>query len=447
METGHLLAKARNAIDLIRHAAIALIAAGTVLFAVMAVYQAATNDSVVIEPVAVPSEFEGKGFGGAIAIQRILDEVSSIQGQSASRKGAVSIADKPTGDAVPALETPVGGINFKNVANVLRQVMGRQVVRITGEITARESKEGEPKIYELRMRRLPERKIIVSVETAESPDRLFRKAAWALAESFDPYIVARAYYRQKDIANALRMINVCLTNEDPDDDKWAWMLKAWMNFDARRYKDVLSDTNAALRIDPKFASAYFWQSLALREIKEFDSALKAAESAIGLAPGIPQGYFAKGRVLHDTGRHEDAIRSFDQAIKRDPRHFSAYNQSGLSLSSLKRWKEAAERFERAIHLEPGNVWFHHNLAEALHEQGHNEEALARIDFALTLDAENPALHVLKGNIEISLGKESEAIASAANLRKLVEQDKKKIPEWAIEDAAKLLEFARNKRRG
>ena len=120
METGYLLSKTRNGIELILHAAIALIAAGTVLFAMMAVYQAATNDSVVIEPVTVPSEFEGKGFGGAISIQRILDEVSIIQLQSASRKGAVGIADKPVGDAVPALETPIGGINFKNVANVLR---------------------------------------------------------------------------------------------------------------------------------------------------------------------------------------------------------------------------------------------------------------------------------------------------------------------------------------
>lgn len=446
METGHLLSKARNAAEFIRQAAIALIAAGTVLLAVMAVYQAATNDSVVIEPVTVPSEFEGKGFGGAISIQRILDEVSVIQSQSASRKGAVGIADKPAGDAVPALETPVGGINFKNVANVLRQAMGRQVIRITGEITARETKEGTPKTFELRLRRLPERKIIVSVESDESPDQLFRKAAWALVESFDPYIAARAYYRRKDSPNAQRMINVCLTNDDSADDKWAWMLKAWMDFDAKRYEEVLSDADAALRIDPKFASAHFWQSLALREKKEFERALKAAELTIGLSPGIPHGYFAKGRVLRDMGRHEDAIRSFDQAIKREPSHFAAYNQSGLSMMSLQRWTEAAERFEKAIHLESGNAWFHHNLASALQGQGRHADALARINIALSLDAESPALHILKGNVELSLEKYGEALASAVILRKLVEQDKKKIPEWAAEDAARLLEFSESRRK-
>jgi tetratricopeptide (TPR) repeat protein len=446
MKIEHLLSKARNAAEFIRHAAIAFIAAGTVLFAVMAVYQAATNDSVVIEPVAVPSEFEGRGYGGAISTQRILDEISTIQSQSASRKGTVGIADKPVGDSVPALETPVGGINFKNVANVLRQAMGRQVIRITGEITARETKAGAPKTFELRLRRLPERKIIVSVESGESPDQLFRMAAWAMVESFDPYIAARAYYRGKDVANAQRMINVCLTNNDPGDDKWAWMLKAWMDFDAKRYQEVIADAEAGLRIDPKFASAYYWQSMALREKKEFDMALKAAELSIGLSPGIPQGHFAKGRVLRDMGHHEDAIRSFDQAITRDPRHYSAYNQSGLSLMDLQRWKEAAERFERALHLEPGNVWYHHNLASALQGQGLRAEALARINFALSIDAENPALHILKGNIELSLGKISEALASATILRKLVEQDKKKIPEWAAEDAARLLELSEAKQK-
>lgn len=441
METGHLLSKTRNGIELIRHAAIALIAAGTVLFAMVAVYQAATNDSVVIEPITVPSEFEGKGFGGAISTQRILDEVSAIQSQGESRKGTVGIADKPTGDAVPALETPVGGINFKNVAGVLRQAMGKQIIRITGEITTREAKEGAPKIFELRLRRLPDRQIIASVESGESPDQLFRKAAWALVESFDPYIVARAYYKQRDAGNALRMINVCLTNDDPNDDKWAWTFKAWIDFDMGRYEDVLTDADAALGIDPKFDTGYFWRSLALREKREYDKAMSAAEETIRLSPGRPQGYFAKGRVLRDMRRHEEAIKSFDQSIKRDPRYYAAYNHSGLSLMNLKRWKEAGERFERASHIEPKNAWFLHNLASALKAQGRHDEALSKITLAVSLDSENPALHVLRGNIEMVLGRENEALVSAGALRLLVDRDKKKVPEWAAEDAARLFDFS------
>jgi hypothetical protein len=37
------------------------------IFGGLAVHQAATNDSIVVEPISVPSGFEGKGFRGAIA--------------------------------------------------------------------------------------------------------------------------------------------------------------------------------------------------------------------------------------------------------------------------------------------------------------------------------------------------------------------------------------------
>jgi hypothetical protein len=41
-------------------------------------------------------------------------------------------------------------------------------------------------------------------------------------------------------------------------------------------------------------------------------------------------------------------------------------------------------------------------------------------------------------IELSLSKKVEAVKSAASLRKLIDQGKKKIPTWAAEDAEKLL---------
>lgn len=440
LESSTLLTKARTGIELLRHSVVALVAGGTVIFAGLSVYQAATNDSIVIDPISVPSDFESHGFGGAIANQRILDEVAVIQTLSASRKGAVGISDKPISDSVPDLETPIGGVNFKSVANVIRQALGKKVIRITGEIIAKESKGGSPKVYELRLRRLPERKMLVSVESSGPPDDLFRKAAYALVESFDPYTAARAYYKKKDAKNALRMVSECLTNTDPDDDKWALVLRAWINWEQGKFDDVLADANAALSLDPNFPSGYYWRSFAYREKKNFDQALAAAEQTIRLAPNQWDGYFVKGRALRDLGRDEEAVRSLDQAIKLNPRHNPSFNQSGLALMKLKRWKEAADRFDKASHIEPENPWYRHNLADALNEQGKRDEALTEIRKAVALDPTNPAMHVMAGTIGLALDKRQDALQSAITVRKLIDEDRKTLPEWAKEDAAKLMDI-------
>lgn len=437
----NLMGKVRNGMELLRHSVVTLVASGTVIFGGMAVHQAATNDSIVVEPISVPSAFEGKGFSGAIATQRILDEVSAIQSLSNTRKRAVGIADRPLGDSVADLETPVGGVNFKSVANVIRQAMGKKVIRIAGEVVTRDGKEGS-KTFELRLRRLPDRKILAGVESDGAPDDLFRLAAYALVESFDPYTAARAYYRKKDIPNARRLINVCLTNDDPEDDKWVWLLRAQMDSDQGEFDDVLADANAALQLDTKFPHGYFWQSLALRERKETDKALRAAEEGIRLGPKFPGNYVQKGRALRDLGRHDEAIQSFDMAIKIDPSFQNAYNQAGLTLLKLKRWKEAAERFEHAIHLEPETAVFHSNLAEALQGQGRSDAALKELYSAESMDATNPTFYVTAGTIELSLGKNADAIKSATALRRLIDEEKKKIPTWAAQDADKLLALLR-----
>jgi len=433
-----LLTTARNGIELLRHAIVALVASGTVLFGGLAVHQAATNDSIAVEPIAVPADFENKGFSGAISTQRILDEVSRIQTFGNTRKCAVGIADKPLSDTVTDLETPVGGVNFKSVANVIRQALGKKVVRITGEVVAKEGGTPGRKSFELRLRRLPDRKTVASVESGGTPDELFQLAAFALVESFDPYTAARAYYRRKDIANALRLIKVCLTNDDPEDDKWVWLLRAQMDADLGKYDDVLADASAALQLDPKFPHGYFWQALALREKKEPDKAIQAAQEGILLGPNYPGSYVQKGRALRDLGRDDEALQSFDMAIKADPSFTAAHNQSGVTLLKLKRWKEAAERFEHAIQLEPETAWFHSNLAEALHGQGKDEAALKALYTAQSLDGANPAFFVLAGSYELALGKDADAIKSASALRKLVGDDKKSLPPWAAQDAAKLL---------
>lgn len=437
----NLMGKVRNGMELLRHSVVTLVASGTVIFGGMAVHQAATNDSIVVEPISVPSAFESKGFSGAIATQRILDEVTAIQSLSNTRKRAVGIADRPLNDSVADMETPVGGVNFKSVANVIRQALGKKVIRIAGEVITKEGKEGN-KTYELRLRRLPDRKILAGVESDGAPDELFHLAAFALVESFDPYTAARVYYRKKDIPNALRLIKVCLTNDDPEDDKWAWLLRALMDSDQGKFDDVLADANAALQLDPNFPHGYFWQSLALREGKETDKALKAADDGIRLGPKFPGNYVQRGRALRDLGRHDEAIQSFDMAIKIDPSFQNAYNQAGLTLIKLKRWKEAAERFEHAIHLEPETAVFHSNLAEALKGQGQSDAALKELYLAESLDAVNPAFYVLAGTIELSLGKSADAIKSATVLRQLIDEEKKKVPTWAAQDAEKLLALLR-----
>lgn len=203
--------------DYARKAMLAATASSAAIGGGAVAYKAVTTDPVVLEAVAVPSSLEEQGYSPEIATQRILDELASLNRATVSAKDRTSFGDKRLDLA--DLDAGIAGLDLKQAIGILRELFGKTVHRISGEITQR--KEGETTVYRVRLRQTPERTRLVEFEAKGDPDHLFRQVALKLLESVDPHVAAAVYWnRLHDRDNALRLIDVVLNNDTPADDKY-----------------------------------------------------------------------------------------------------------------------------------------------------------------------------------------------------------------------------------
>ena len=74
----------------------------------------------------------------------------------------------------------------------------------------------------------------------------------------------------------------------------------------QRWREAIIEYNKALKVNPKYANAFF----------------------------------NKGISLHNLGGYAEAIAKSDKVLKIDPNYANAYNNKGFSLSKLGRYAEA-----------------------------------------------------------------------------------------------------------
>jgi tetratricopeptide (TPR) repeat protein len=375
-----------SSIDAARKVVFAITAASTAIGGSAVAYKVATTDPVVLEAIAVPDSLEEQGFTAEIATQRILDELATFNNSTVSAKDRTSFGDKRLD--LTNMESSTTGFDLKQAIGMARELFGTPVHRISGEIT--EHKAGERTLYHIRLRQTPEHIRLVEFEASGEPDQLFQQTALKLLEAVDPHIAAAVHYvRFHDKANALRMIDVVLTNDTPADDKYSLNLRAQIAMAENRLDDALADVERAMALDPKFPSAYANAAAAHRLRKDTGKAKEAAGKAIALGPELPYGYGELGRVLRDLKDNEGALALFAKSIEKSRQYAPGYNQAGLTLLDMGRDGEAQAILARGVAASPDNAHLRWNLGRTLVRLGRPAEGVAHLEKAVALDGGSP----------------------------------------------------------
>jgi tetratricopeptide (TPR) repeat protein len=151
---------------------------------------------------------------------------------------------------------------------------------------------------------------------------------------------------------------------------------------------AISELTIATRLDPKFAAAHAYLSMAytwqgfLATGKQFDSRKSAQEEArhaLELDPTLPEGHLAMAVYLYRGAPDiEQAAKEFKIAIGGLPNDAIAYQNFGLLRRYQGRWEEADELFGRAAALDPQgpSVWIHILALIALGREDEAMKALA-----------------------------------------------------------------------
>ncbi len=175
----------------------------------------------------------------------------------------------------------------------------------------------------------------------------------------------------------------------------------------------------ALRIDPKWASAYiglgqvslmqgrieeavsYYQKsidtypkdytphLRIAEIRakqgRYDEAIEHYRRAMEIEPEDPQMLNALGQLLAKKGDLYEAKELFQKAIACYGPFAGAHNNLGKVLALQGRIDDAIAHYRQALEIKPEHVEAHFNLAEALASQGERDEAISQYQAALQLN--------------------------------------------------------------
>ncbi len=340
----------------IKNTAIALMTAGAASIGTVGAIRAVTSDSVVVEPLKVPNTFEEFGFSSEVATARLLDEISNYsRTQSSSAKERVSVLGKSDENEIDKLGAKSSDV--KVIQDLIQEALGIQKHRITGDITYTQDPEDKSptgRTYHIRLRKLPGNATLLDMIAKGSPQEVLQQTAMGMMEVFDPHIAASIYWRNRDEANALRMIEVVLNNDNPNDDKYSLNLRGYIHVSHKELDAAWAIYERLQAIDPKFAPSHSLGSWIFLERKEYAQAIAQAEQIIELAPEKYWGYFSKARAMRDSKQNEQALALFRKTLSLKPDAPSAYIQAANFFRSQKLQDEAIKAAKRGLQIFPKN---------------------------------------------------------------------------------------------
>lgn len=104
-------------------------------------------------------------------------------------------------------------------------------------------------------------------------------------------------------------------------------------------REIKSEVDRSIAIDPRIGRAYHVRALWNREIARLNFFERAAANSV--LGGVP-----KGATM------ENAVRDLERAIELEPHYVNHHLELGRTFAQLKRWDEARRELERADELPP-----------------------------------------------------------------------------------------------
>ena len=302
----------RHTSDLLRLAlelAVAAILVGFVAAVASAVWMAAHDDSLVIEPFSVPPQMEQSGLTGQAIAAQLQDKLAAMQRETDSARPAKSYADN-WDDGIKVL-IPDTGIAVGDLYRTLARWLGHQT-HITGEVyrtksgiavTTRSNGAGGS-----------------TATGAEADfDSLLQQSAEAIYRYTQPYRYGVYLSSIGKHEKAKAIYRMLIEKGGREDKLWAHM--GISSKDEYTYPlRAPGENRKALAIDPDFALAYQNISAEQSDLGRPEEALSAAGSGAAVLEKYPAQMSAQARaislsaqeafVAFVTGDYLEALRRY-----------------------------------------------------------------------------------------------------------------------------------------
>lgn len=179
----------------------------------------------------------------------------------------------------------------------------------------------------------------------------------------------------------------------------------------KRYRDAEQCCRRAVRLQPRYAEAYFNLGLALESQGNFDEAVAAYRQAIALKPTIAEAHLNLGNVLRSQGELTEAEACFLKAIEVRPCYAEAHYNLGNLLHARHENEAAIDAYRRALQFNPNYYDARFNLATVLQVCRRHDEAIEGFHEALRVNPTKAEAAYKLGTVLLDIGRLEEAVAA------------------------------------
>jgi tetratricopeptide (TPR) repeat protein len=190
----------------------------------------------------------------------------------------------------------------------------------------------------------------------------------------------------------------------------AMLNRGWAYFLKEDYETAKADFDAALKVDPELVSAYAGRGTSDREMGNYKAAIKDLTEALRRDATDADTYERRAKCYVLMGQHEKALKDRNQAVSLAHEHIDYLNGRGQTLRALKRFTEAQKDFEKAISLNPQRSDCYYELGYVYFDQEQYPQARMFFDMAVQRDSKAPQYFSMRGMSNYRLQQYEAAIA-------------------------------------
>lgn len=249
-----------------------------------------SDQSVVVEEIAVPSELEVQGYTSSVVAYQIVDEWREINrvARTERPRRAMNLAYGQVDLTIPGVN-----ISLESIIGYFKDKLGVRESRLHGGIVVNEL--GEPNCavgwYRFHMDVEGVRRAhVVRCRPKAEIHWLIQDVAVATGEAIDPYLLANYYYSAKSPECASStcedkieaLIEIALNERPTEDDPWAHTLRGAMHNRAHRWAEAVPHFDRALQLRPHHRSALTSRCWARLHLDQLDAAIADCRTALRL---------------------------------------------------------------------------------------------------------------------------------------------------------------------